>query len=194
MVDNLGAQLQKVIRGANQGSKSTQYTHKGASERFIRFVGVKFKLKKLQNIQEKHLQAYAEDMKRRGCADRTIKRELSGIRYIHRQVPQARFELLDSRYSNKKCGLGSTPDGRVDRTWTERELAEMKALAIEENKPNIALALEVSRATGMRIDEFSSLRRAAAEAALRTGVLHLTNTKGGKPRDVPIFHPGGNCF
>ena len=186
VVDNLGTQLQKVIRGANQGSKDTQYRYKGAAERFIRFVGVKFKLKKLQNIQEKHLQAYAEDLKKRGKSDRHIKTEMSGIRYLHRQVPQARFELLDGRVGNKNYGLGRTPDGRAERAWTERELEDMKALAREENKPNIALALETARATGMRIDEFSSLRRAAAEAALRTGVLHLTNTKGGKPRDVPL--------
>jgi site-specific recombinase XerD len=194
VVDNLGAQLEKVIRGANQGSKGTRYTYKGASERFIRFVGVNFKLKKLQNIQEKHLQAYAKDMKRRGCADKYIKKELSGIRYLHRQVPQARYNLLDSRESNKKCGLGSTPDGRADRTWTERELAKMKTLAMNENKPNIALALEIGRATGMRIDEFSSLRRAAVEAALRKGFLHLTNTKGGRPRDVPVSTRAENAF
>jgi len=127
-------------------------------------------------------------------SEKYIKTDLSAIRYLHRQVPQTRFELLDGRSGNKNCGLGSTPDGRADRAWTERELAEMKALAIGENKPNIALALEVSRATGMRIDEFSSLRRAAAEAALRTGVLHLTNTKGGKPRDVPISTRAETAF
>lgn len=195
VVDNLGAQLEKVIRGANQGSKSTRCTYKGASERFIKFAGVNFKLKKLQNMQEKHLQAYAKYMKEtRGCADKYIKKELSGIRYLHRQVPQARFELLDSRESNKKCGLGSTPDGRADRAWTERELAAMKGRAMLENKPNIANALEIGRATGMRIDEFSSLRRAAVEAALRTGVLNLTNTKGGRAREVPVSNRAGDAF
>ena len=158
----------------------------GAAERFIRFVGIKYKLKKLQNLQEKHLQAFAQDMKQRGCSDRYIKTELSGVRYLHRQVPQARYELLAGRSSNKNCGLGSTPDGRAERAWTERELKDMKAMAMEKNKPNIALALEVARATGMRLDEFASLRRAAVEAALRTGFLSLTNTKGGRPRDVPL--------
>lgn len=187
MVDNLGVQFQKVIRGAKQGSSDTKYRYIEAAERFIRFVSVKFKLQKLQNIQEKHLQAFAEDMKQRGCADKYIKTDLAAIRYLHRQIPQARYELLDGRIGNKNYGLGSTPDGRAERAWTERELEDMKAMALEKNKPNIALALEAARATGMRLDEFSSLRRAEAEAALRTGVLHLTNTKGGKPRDVPLF-------
>lgn len=186
VIDNLGAQLQKTIRGAKQGSLETKYRYIEASERFIRFVGVKFKLKKLQNIQEKHLQAYAEDMKHRGLSDKYIKTDLSGIRYLHRQVPQARFELLDGRVGNKNYGLDRTPDGRVNRTWTDRELEDMKALAMKENKPNIALALEAARATGMRLDEFSSLRRSQAEAALRNGFLHLINTKSGNPRDVPL--------
>jgi integrase len=185
-VDNLGAQLQKVIRGAKQGSIATRYRYVDASERFIRFVAERFKLKKLQNIQEKHLQAYAEDMKQRGKSEKYIKTDLSAVRYLHRQVPMARYELLDGRMANKKYGLGSTPDGRGERAWTERELKDMKALAMEKGKPNVALALEAARATGMRLDEFSSLRRAEVEAALRTGVLHLTNTKGGLPRDVPL--------
>lgn len=186
VVDNLGAQFQKIIRGARQGSRDTKYRYIGASERFIRFVAVKFKLQKLQNIQEKHLRAFAKDMKQRGCADKYIKTDLAAIRYLHRQVPQARFELLDGRVANKNYGLGSTPDGRAERAWSERELKDMKDLAIQNNNPNIALALETARATGMRLDEFSSLRRAEVEAALRTGVLHLTNTKGGRPRDIPL--------
>lgn len=182
----MGAQLQKVIRGAKQGSSDTKYRYIDASTRFIRFVAERFKLQKLQNIQEKHLQAFAEDMKQRGKSEKYIKTDLSAIRYLHRQVPMTRFELMDGRMANKNYGLGSTPDGRAERVWTERELEDMKALAREKNKPIIALALEAARATGMRLDEFSSLRRSEVEAALRTGVLHLTNTKGGRPRDVPL--------
>ncbi|MEW5953371.1 MAG: AAA family ATPase [Bacillota bacterium] len=124
-VDNLGAQLQKVIRGTRQGSIATRYRYIDASERFIRFVAERFKLKKLQNIQEKHLQAFAEDMKQRGLSDKYIKTDLSAVRYLHRQVPMARYELLDGRMANKKYGLGSTPDGRGERAWTERELEDV---------------------------------------------------------------------
>ena len=60
---------------------------------------------------------------------------------------------------------------------------------MEKDKPNIALALEAARATGMRLDEFSSLRRAEVEAALRTGVLHLTH-----PPEVPALKRVKPCF
>jgi len=91
---------------------------------FIRFVGVHFKLKKLQNIQDKHLEAYAAHLKSRGCSDKYVKNDLSGIRYLHRQIPQARHSLKDSKTANKEMGLGRTPDGRADRAWTERELSK----------------------------------------------------------------------
>lgn len=186
VIDNLGVQLQKVIRGANQGSLETRYRYVDAAERFIRFAGEKFRLQRLQNVQDKHIEVYVAHMKQRGCADKYIKNELSGIRYIHRQLPQARYELKESRAANKDYGLGSTPDGRADRAWSDREVEEMKAKARELDRPEIVRVLEATRATGMRLDEIASLRRFEVENALRTGILHLTNTKGGKPRDVPL--------
>lgn len=186
VVDNLGAQLEKVIRGASQGSFETRYRYIAAAERFIRFAGENFKLKKLQNIQDKHLEAYAAYLKSRGCGDKYVKTDLSGIRYLHRQLPQARYSLKDGRKANKEMGLGSTPDGRADRAWTEDELTRMKIKAESLGRPDFARTMEAVRATGMRLDEAASLRRAEVEAALRTGVLRLTNTKGGRPRDVPL--------
>ncbi|MCG9969878.1 site-specific integrase [Pelotomaculum terephthalicicum JT] len=186
VVDNLGAQLEKLIRGASQGSIETKYRYIAAAERFIKFVGGHFKLKKLQNIQDKHLEAYAAHMKSRGCSDKYIKNDLSGIRYLHRQIPQARYSIKDSKTANKEMGLGSTPDGRADRAWTERELSQMKARAVSIGRYDIARTMEAIRATGMRLDEAASLRRSVVEDALKSGVLHLKNTKGGRPRDVPL--------
>ncbi|OPX85572.1 MAG: site-specific tyrosine recombinase XerD [Pelotomaculum sp. PtaB.Bin117] len=186
MVDNLGAQLEKVIRGASQGSIETKYRYIAAANRFIGFVGVHFKLKKLQNIQDKHIEAYAAHMKSRGCSDKYVKNDLSGIRYLHRQIPQARYSLKDSKTANKEMGLGSTPDGRADRAWTERELSQMKARAVSIGRYDINRTMEAIRSTGMRLDEAASLRRSVVEDALKSGVLHLKNTKGGRPREVPL--------
>jgi len=186
VIDNLGLQLAKIMRGANQGSIQTRWRYVEAGERFLKFVGPRFGLKKLQNIQDKHLEAYAKHLKSIGKADKYIKNELSAIRYIHRQVPQARYELMDGIKANKLYGLGSTPDGRADRAWTDQEVKAMANLARAEGKEKIAHMIEAARATGMRLDEAASLRRHEVENALRTGVLHLTNTKGGRPRDIPL--------
>lgn len=184
VVDNLGAQFGKIMRGANQGSIQTRWRYVEAGERFLKFIGPEFGLKKLQNIQDKHLEAYAKHLKNLGRADKYVKNELSGIRYLHRQIPQARYELMDGTKANKLYDLGSTPDGRADRAWTDQEVKGMVELARLEGENKVAQVIEAARATGMRLDEAASLRRHEVEDALRTGILKLTNTKGGRQRDV----------
>lgn len=186
VIDNLGVQFGKIMRGANQGSIQTRWRYAEVGERFIKFIGPEFGLKKLQNIQDKHLDAYAKHLKNLGKADKYVKNELSGIRYLHRQIPQTRYELMDGTKANKLYGLGSTPDGRADRAWTDQEVKAMVNLARAVGEEKVAQIIEASRATGMRLDEAASLRRHEVEDALRTGILKLTNTKGGRPRNITL--------
>jgi len=186
IIDNLGAQLEKVVKGSNQCSIATRYRYIEAGERFIRFAAENFRLKKLQNIQNKHIEAYVKFLKVKGRADKYIKNELSAVRYIHRQIPQTSHVLDDGNKANKKYGLQSTPDGRAERAWTEQEIEKMKAKAYETGNIKIAQVVEAARATGMRLDEAASLRRHEVENALQTATLRLKNTKGGRPRDIPL--------
>lgn len=185
-IDNLGRQFAKVMQGANQGSIATRHRYADAGARFIRHVAEKFNLQKLQNIQDKHLESYTRELQEKGLSDKYIKTDLAAIRYIHRQIPQAKHELTPASKFNKAMGLGSTPDGRADRAWTEKEISTMKEKAIELGRPEIANCIEAMRATGMRLDEACTVRRDQLESALRTGQLHLYNTKGGRLRDIPV--------
>ena len=185
-IDNLGVQLEKVLKGAHQGSIETRYRYAETGERFIRHIGEKYGIQRLQNIQDKHLESYARELIAKGRADKYIKTELSAIRYIHSQIPQTKFILADGRSFNSNIGLGKTPDGRCDRAWTEKEIQEAKILANKMGRSDVSRAIEVVRNTGMRLDEACTLRRNEVENALKTGTLHLTNTKGGRPRDVPL--------
>lgn len=193
-VDNLGLQFAKVMRGANQGSIETRQTYAKAGRRFVVHVAPKFGLKKIQNIQDKHLENYARELQERGLSDKYIKNELAGIRYIHNQIPQAKYELMDGKEFNRSMGLKSTPDGRADRAWTEREIEAMKGKAIELGRPEVANAIEAMRTTGMRLDEAATVGRDQLEKAMRTGQLHLTNTKGGRPRYVPVNQRARELF
>lgn len=193
-IDNLGVQFAKVMRGANQGSIETRQTYAKAGRRFVVHVAPKFGLKKIQNIQDKHLESYVRELQEKGRADKYIKNELAAIRYIHNQTPQAKHELMDGKEFNKAMGLESTPDGRADRAWTEREIEAMKGKAIELNRPEVANMLEAMRATGMRLDEAATVRRDRLENALRTGQLYLTNTKGGRPRTIPLNERARELF
>lgn len=196
VADNLGKQLEKAFRGAKQGAISTRWRYVRSCERFIAFIGPQFRLKKLQNLADKHLQAYALHLKERGVSDAEVKNALSALRYLHRQIPQTKFELSDARRQNMDLGLGSTSSTarKADRAWTEREIREMQARARGNGHPEIADMMALSRYAGVRINECASLRRADAERALRTGYLHLTNTKGGRPRSVPLSPKARTCL
>lgn len=193
-VDNLGRQLEKTFKGARQGSIETRWRYAEAGERFIRHVGENFGLQKIQNISDKHLESYALELKERGCADKYIKNELAAIRYIHNQIPQARYGLADSKAFNKSIGLQSTPDGRADRAWTEEEFKEMRQVAIANARRDIVKTMDAIRHTGMRLDEACTLKRNEVENALRTGILHLENTKGGRPRDIELTEEARNVL
>lgn len=193
-VDNLGRQFAKVMQGCNQGSIATRRRYANAGERFVRHTAEGYNLQKIQNIQDKHLESYCKELQGRGLSNKYIKTEMSAIRYIHRQTPQAKFELADSLKFNQQMNLESTPDGRADRAWSEREIGAMKEKAVELERPEIANVVEAMRATGMRLDEACTVRRDQLEGALRTGQLHLYNTKGGRLRDVPVNERARELF
>jgi len=188
-VDDLGRQYEKIVKTWNRGSIATRYRYADAGARFIKWVQPAFKMQKLANMGDKHLIAYAQHLKNQGLSDKYIKNELSALRYIHSQIPHTRHELSDSKKINTAAGLGSTPNHKaknLDQTWTKKELDRFCAYARENGRADLARMAEVTYHTGCRLEEVSTLRRHEVEKSLRTGVLHLTNTKGGRPRSVPL--------
>jgi integrase len=193
--DNLLRQEEKIIRNMNRNKFQTRKRYIGSETRFIKFIAKDCKLQKLANIKDKHLEKYVGHLKREGASDKYIKTELSGIRFFHNHTPGASNRLEDSTVFNKKVGLGSTPDNKnIDRAWTEKEVEEMKDKAISLNRKEIAIVIEAIRATGCRIDEAVTLRDSDLRKALEENSLHLTNTKGGVPRDVPLTDRARNVF
>lgn len=186
-VRNLLIQFDKVSRCNNQNSIATGRRYDATMIRFLGHVGSNFSLQNIKNIQDKHLESYARELKERGRSDKYIKNEMAAIRFYHLQIPDTRYRLSDSKEFNREVAkLGSTPDGRAERAWTEREMTAMRDIAIKLDRPEIAKAIEAMRCTGCRLDEAATIKRAQVEAALRTGGLHLTNTKGGRPRTIPV--------
>ncbi|QUI25884.1 tyrosine-type recombinase/integrase (plasmid) [Vallitalea pronyensis] len=192
--DNLGKQLEKIAKRMNQNQFKTRYRYMESNTRFIKFVAKEFKLRKLANMQDKHLKAYVDHMRLKGNSDKYIKTELSGIRFIHNSIDNTKYELSDARNFSQEVALAFTRDGRADRAWTEKEYQGFKNLAIEKHHEEIAKVFEGIRHTGMRIDEIVSLKYQEVHNALRDGYLHLTNTKGGVPRNVPLTEGARSIF
>ncbi len=185
-IDDVGNQLQKIYNHTRQGSYATRARYAEAMERFIKIVVPEFHIQKLANISDKHLQYYVKCQKNNGCTDKYIKTDLSGIRFFHSQM-DTKNKLSDSKTFNKTVGLSSTPDGRTDRAWRESEYREIREKAGScINGTKIQGMLDCAKYTGTRLDEAATLRRGDIEKALRSGELHLKNTKGGRERSVPL--------
>jgi integrase len=194
VTDNLGKQLQKVIRLSNDNKFETRKRYKDAQERFVKYVGKTFKLQKLSNIQDKHLKAYVDYLKEKGNAHSYIKTELSGIRFLHNSIPFTKKDLSEATVFNKRAGLSSTPDGRADRAWSDKELDSFKQYAIDRGKNDYADIFECIRSTGMRLNEIVSLKRADALAALKKNYLTPTHTKGNVPRKILLNNRSRNIL
>jgi integrase/recombinase XerD len=183
LLDDLGRQLQRVLRGVRQGSFATRARYSEAGERFVVFLAESFRLRKLANIKQKHLDAYVEHLTQRGCGPRYIATELSAIRWLHRQIAGAKEDLRSGQGSNSRYDLDETRSG-VDRAWTEREFKAVLSRAHDSDRLDIAKVLVAAWFMGLRINEAVSLRRHQVEALLRNMVLAITG-KGGRPRMIP---------
>lgn len=184
--NNLGRQLQKVLRGVSEKNFETIHRYKEAQERFIKFLGNESKVQKLINIQDKHLKAYAEHKLEQGCSSKYIKNELSAIRRLHNLIPKSKHRLMDSTKFNRSIGLEATPDGGVERAWTDREYESMRQAAVDQDKELYADILTMARETGVRLDEIVSYKRSEILESINAGKLILSNTKGSVPRSVPL--------
>lgn len=186
--DNLGVQLEKTLRrSARTGSIRTRRDRFASGRRFVIFVAENFQAKKIQNLQQKHLDAYVKYLQISGRSNGHIKNELSRIRWVYDQIADLKNPLPeDAKRHNRELQIGKTPDGRADRAWQGHEVDGMRNEAIKTNRQDVVDTIDLQITTGMRIEEALTLRRHNAEKALRNGKLELTNTKGGRPRSVKL--------
>jgi len=195
--DDLGRQLEKIIRTWNRGAYKTRYRYAPACSRFVKWVAPTFKLQKLQNLADKHVVAYGKYLKEKGCAPKYIKNEISALQYLHSYLPHARNQLSDSKKINTEIGLASNPNNKaenLDQSWMREELSRFCDHARDHGHPEYAQMAEITYHIGTRIEEISTLRRYEVENALRTDKIHLTNTKGARPRDVPLSDEARRLF
>lgn len=187
--NDLGRQYEKVVRTWNRGSYATRYRYAKAGARFIKWVQPVYKMQKLQNLQDKHIIEYGKYLKSMGLSDKYIKNEVSALKYLHFTVPNTRYTLGDSQYINNQIGLNPTPNNKaidLNQSWSLSELKKFCEFAEARGEYRLSIMAMVTYYTGLRIEEVSTLRRHQIENAKRTGKLELENTKGGRPRTVPL--------
>jgi len=187
---NLENQIQKLVKHARQGSFRTRDRYYEAAQRFCQFLADRYNLQKFSNIGPKHITNYVREMQSKGLATSTIRTDLSAIRFFHDQLPNARYSHLPTNDELKKNGVNlEQRPGYIHRAWTPNEYQKMQQMACMEGNDRISDIMALARHQGLRVHEVTRLDRAAAEAALRTGVLHIKG-KNGKERDIPVSREG----
>lgn len=88
--------------------------------------------------------------------------------------------------SNKDLGISEKNDYEFDRAFLPKEFDEMIKTAYSMKRYDVIIVAYLGRYFGLRFEEAVTLRLHQLEDAVRYKQLHLTNTKGGRPRDVPV--------
>ena len=179
---NLKTQADKVYRHIRTGSYKTRSRYYAAVLRFLRFLSVEYRLKNIQNIDGKHLIAYVLYMEAQDLSERTVKTDLSAIRWFHDFISCARHRLPNN--DDLGVELPKHVFTYYDRSWTDDEYLKMRDIAIREGYPAYDRAMQLGRLAGLRVHEVFKIDTATARAATRTGSITIVG-KGGKSRTVP---------
>ncbi|ACV62290.1 integrase family protein [Desulfofarcimen acetoxidans DSM 771] len=177
-------QFDKVFNSARKdypGAKSSIYRCKSSMRQFLFFCANNYRMQNIRNIQDKHIKDFIEYRRDQGINEKVIKNDIWAVRLFHRYTPKAKNRISD----NEVFGLKSTPDGRVDRAWTEGEFKKMLDFAEKLGRQDVAFTMRLAQHAGLRIHECLRLSKEDAEAALRTGILHVKG-KGGRERDLKL--------
>ncbi|MEK5322681.1 phage integrase N-terminal domain-containing protein [Paenibacillus sp. FSL L8-0644] len=190
-------QVEKIFKHTRQGSYATRDRYKDSCLMFVRFCASSFKMQNIRNLSDKHIVAFVQSRQRAGSSAKTIKNDLTALRYLHDQIQQPRYVLSDNKELQKQHGieLTKTPQVNGNRAWTEEEYQGMIQIAKELQQENVADCLTLARTMGLRVTEAAAVSRAQAEHALRTGVYQVKGeAKNGKHREVPLSAAGRIIF
>lgn len=187
-IDNLGFQLAKIVRNMNANRFQTRRRYLKAEQRFIKHIAKNFRVQKLSNIKDNHLESYVNLLKEKNCTNQYIKTELSAIRFFHNETQETRYVLTDSRIFNQKLGISKSDSDatKIYRAWSTKEISDMKKIAKELNRTTIIKVIEIQLQLGLRLDEAVTLKSYQVKDALKSDKLYLNNTKGGVSREVPV--------
>ncbi|MCP3763752.1 tyrosine-type recombinase/integrase [Domibacillus sp. A3M-37] len=182
MYNVLSQQISKVARHNRQGSYGTKKGYAEKVNKFCRFLSKEFAVQKFANISNKHLAGYVKHEQGRGISNKTLKTELSAIRFFHDKVDRPRHVL---ETENKLLGAERLKSSGENKAWNQQEIDRFHEVCPKFGNERMASVAKLARNEGLRIHETLRIDRNVAEKALKTGEIKIKG-KGGKVRCVPI--------
>lgn len=137
-------------------------------------------LRDMTKIEPRHVQSFLEKRVADGIAYSTWKKEAAHV---------GKFGVALEKFNGSKCDLQPVANGVRDLARDTlktsdviRGFVEPKAVIDEMKNPDYQLLARVQLEGGARAGEVTLIRA----DQLRDGKIHLTNTKGGKERDILV--------
>ena len=186
--ENLWQQAHKVFdwRTHHQGHRGNERYRDGVRA-FCKHLAIEYGSKNFKNISDKHLMSFVEASNASNISSSALKTDLAAIRKLHAMLPKKRFERLET--NNKKLGVEQRHNVGVDRAWKNSEVAQAIEHAKVTGRQDVQWSIQCARSLGLRIEEVTALTKSDLRNALTNEYIHLTKTKGGIQRDVPL-NPG----
>ncbi|MFA5466463.1 MAG: site-specific tyrosine recombinase XerD [Candidatus Izemoplasmatales bacterium] len=170
------------LRNEKGLSKNTILSYENDIKDYLEFIGQNYNLKRMEQVEKKHLQNYVLKLKRQSMVPSSITRKLSSIRSFHKYL------LLEKEVTENiasKVQKPKTPKS-LPVVLNLEEIERLLNSAIGEGKPsdlrNVAL-LELAYGSGLRVTELIGLR--LVDLHLNMGFVKITG-KGNKERIVPL--------
>lgn len=181
---NLSNQIDKVFRHTRQGSIKTRYRYQDGMNHFAKFLAETFKKQNLNKIEDKHVQAYVEQMQESGYSKSYITTNLSAVRYFI-DIKSGDSKMLSS---NKELGVEHrTKEDRIgcNKAWSFNEVQKFIEYAAKNKEIRYADMVRIAYLHGLRIHEVARLDKNQLVNALKEGIL-IVKGKGGLVRNIPL--------
>ena len=136
---------------------------------FLVYLAEEFRLDRIANIAPKHIYGYVNSLTEKGATLAYLKTELSGIRFFHDQIPNARHKLPD----NAMLNLQRRKFVGIDCTWSRREFNLLAAKTMELTREDYAAILCLARYAALRLHECFRIDTQIVAKAVKTEVLTI---------------------
>lgn len=180
---NLEKQVDRVFKHCRQGSIKTRSRYSEGVKHLSKFLAESYNKQNLNNIENKHLEAYVEQMQDADYSTSYVTTNMSAIRFFVDQIK-------DSSYikSNKELGVISrSKEERIgdNKAWTREQVREMQNIAHSKGFERVSDMIQLGYKQGLRVHEVTRLDRNDLKRALREDQLTVKG-KGGLVRKVPL--------
>lgn len=186
-----GVFRENIDKGAIKNKKIGQATIEKRKDVILGFFSdlylLKFKIKALKNLGQKHIKVVMLHLEAQGQSPSTIQNKLSVMRIFGEWIGKPGLVLPAEAYGLRPESVKRTMVAQEDKSWDAKKIRVMDMLAeIEKEDQMVSGVLTLCFTFGLRIKEAVLLNLFKAEDS---GMLMIVQgTKGGRARSVPIEH------